>query len=83
MKQLQKNELHFIIKCKLPQDKHYKQLVKVPCGVMQEHYTQAYKKAQDTMKAFESTGLQCKLITKYLPLSNKNNIGKQLHLAGV
>ena len=83
MKRLQKNELHFIIKCKLPQDKHYKQLVKVPCGVMQEHYTQAYKKAQDTMKAFESTGLQCKLITKYLPLSNKNSIGEQLHLAGV
>lgn len=83
MKQLQKNELHFIIKCKLPQDKHYKQLVKVPCGVMQEHYTQAYKKAQDTMKAFESTGIQCKLITKYLPLANKNSIGEQLHLAGV
>ena len=81
MKQLQRTELNFIIKCKLPQDKHYKQLVKVPCGVLQKQYTQAYKKAQDTMKAFESTGLQCKLITKYLPLSNKNNIGEQLHLA--
>ena len=79
MKQLQKNELHFIIKCKLPQDKHYKQLIKVPCGVMQEHYTQAYKKAQDTVKAFESNGMQCRLITKYLPLQ-KSYIGEQLTL---
>ena len=79
MKQLQKNELHFIIKCKLPQDKHYKQLVKVPCGVLQKQYTQAYKKAQDTMKAFESTGIQCRLITKYLPLQ-KSYRGEQLKL---
>ena len=79
MKRLQKTELHFIIKCKLPQDKHYKQLIKVPCGVLQKHYTQAYKKAQDTIKAFEQTGMQCRLITKYLPLSS-SNIGSQLKL---
>ena len=83
MKQLQRTELNFIIKCKLPQDKHYKQLVKVPCGVLQKQYTQAYKKVQDTIKAFEGTGLQCKLITKYLHLSNKNSIGEKLHLAGI
>ena len=83
MKQLQRTELNFIFKCKLPQDKHYKQLVKVPWGVLQKQYTQAYKKVQDTIKTFERTGLQCKLITKYLPLSNKNSIGEQLHLAGI
>ena len=76
---MQKTELHFIIQCKLPQDKHYKALVKVPCGVLQKHYTQAYKKAQDTVKAFEETGMQCRLIKKYLPLK-KDNMVEQLKL---
>ena len=76
---MQRTELNFIIKGKLPQDKHYKQLVKIPCGVLQENYTQAYKKAQDTMRAFEGTGIQCKLITKYLPLQ-QSTVGNQLTL---
>ena len=76
---MQKTELHFIIQCKLPQDKHYKQLVKVPCGVLQKHYTQAYKKAQDTVKALQDNGMQCRLITKYLPLQ-QSTIGNQLKL---
>lgn len=79
MKQLQRTELNFIIKAKLPQDKHYKQLIKIPCGVLQKHYTQAYKKAQDTMKAFTETGMQCRLITKYLPLK-KDNMVEQLKI---
>ena len=69
---MQKTELHFIIQCKLPQDKHYKQLIKVPCGVLQKHYTQAYKKAQDTIKALQDNGMQCRLITKYLPITIPN-----------
>ena len=77
---MQKTELHFIIQCKLPQDKHYKQLIKVPCGILQKHYNSAYKKAQDTLKALESSGMICRLITKYLPLSNTNNVGEQLKL---
>lgn len=76
---MQKTELCFIIKAKMPQDKHYKPLIKIPTGVLQKHYTMAYKRALDTVKSFESTGLQCKLITKYLPLQ-KSFAGNQLKL---
>lgn len=77
---MQKTELHFVIQVK--EGKHFKQLLTIPTGVLQKHYTQAYKKAQDTIKAFEQTGMQCRLITKYLPLK-KDNMVEQLHLAGI
>lgn len=76
---MQKTELCFIIKAKMPTDKHYKPLIKIPTGVLQKHYTMAYQKALDTVKSFESTGLKCKLITKYLPLQ-ESHVGNQLKL---
>lgn len=76
---MQRTELCFIIKAKMPTDKHYKPLIKIPTGVLQKNYTMAYQKALDTVKSFESTGLKCKLITKYLPLQ-KSHVGNQLKL---
>ena len=76
---MQKTELCFIIKAKMPTDKYYKSLIKIPTGVLQKNYTMAYQKALDTVKSFESTGLKCKLITKYLPLQ-KSHMGNQLKL---
>jgi hypothetical protein len=76
---MQKTELCFIIKAKMPTDKYYKSLIKIPTGVLQKNYTMAYQKALDTVKSFESTGLKCKLITKYLPLQ-KSHVGNQLKL---
>lgn len=80
MNKLQSTELNFIIRAK--EGKQYKSLMKFPCGVRQRNYTQAYKQAQDTLKALEQHGLQCRLVLQYLPLFKSNNY-TQLNLAGV
>ena len=80
MSKLQSTELHFIIKAK--EGKQYRSLMKFPCGVRQKNYTQAYKQAQDTLRALEQHGLQCRLITQYMPL-HKPNTSVQLNLVGI
>ena len=77
---MQNTELNFIIQGK--EDKQYKSLMKFPCGLRQKNYNIAYKQAQDTLKALQEHGLNCKLITKYLKVFKPNNY-EQLHLAGV
>jgi hypothetical protein len=77
---MQATELNFIIKAK--EGKQYKSLMKFPCGLRQSNYNIAYKQAQDTLKALQKHGLNCKLITKYLRVFKPNNY-EQLHLAGV
>ena len=76
---MQKQELNFIIKAKLPQDKHYKSLMKFPTGLRQKYYTAQYKKAQDTIKVLEQSGMMCKLVCKYLK-TYVPNVSTQLHL---
>ena len=77
---MQATELNFIIKAK--EGKQYRTLMKFPCGLRQKNYNIAYKQAQDTLKALQEHGLNCKLITKYLKVFKPNNY-EQLHLAGV
>ena len=77
---MQNTELNFIIQGK--EDKQYKSLMKFPCGLRQKNYNIAYKQAQDTLKALQEHGLNCKLTTKYLKVFKPNNY-EQLHLAGV
>ena len=80
MSKPQATELNFIIRAK--EGKQYRSLMKVPCGVRQKNYTQAYKQAQDTLQALEQQGLTCRLIAQYMPLF-VSNASSQLHLAGV
>ena len=75
---MQRTELNFLIQAK--EGKQYRTLMNFPCGIRQRNYTQAYKQAQDTLKALQEHGLNCKLITKYLKVFKPNNY-KQLHLA--
>ena len=70
MKKLQKTELSFIVQAK--EGKQYKNLVKFPCGVRQHGYSRAYKHAQDILHILEESGLTCRLITKYVKLSNQD-----------
>ena len=74
---MQKTELHFVIQVK--EGKHFKQLLAIPTGVLQKNYAQAQKKAQDTLEGLKSTGLQYRMIKKYLPLK-KDNMVEQLKL---
>ena len=62
---MQKQELNFIIRAK--EGKQYKSLIKFPCGLRQKDYTQAYKKAQDTLQVLEQHGLKCRLVAQYMP----------------
>lgn len=64
---MQKQELSFVIQGQ--EGKHYKDLIKFPTGLRQRNYTQAYDKAQSTLKAIkESTDLKYRLVAKYTPL---------------
>ena len=74
---MQRTELNIIIKVK--EGKQYKSLMKFPCGIRQCNYNIQYKKALDTLKALENTGMECKLICKYLKTYIPNT-ASQLHL---
>ena len=67
---MQATELNFIIKGK--EGKQYRPLMKFPCGLRQKEYTVQYKKALDTLQALESTGMECKLVMKYMPVFISN-----------
>lgn len=77
---MQSTELNFIIKAK--EGKQYRSLMKFPCGIRQKNYTQAYKQAQDTLKALAEHGLVCKLIAQYMPVYIPNT-STQLNLLGM
>ena len=80
MTKQQSTELNFIIRAK--EGKQYRSLMKFPCGIRQHNYNIAYKKAQDTLQALEQHGLECRLITKYMPLYKPNQY-VQLSLVGI
>jgi hypothetical protein len=74
---VQKTELSFIIQRHI--NGRWANHIAIRTGIRQHNYNTAYNIAQKHLKAIESTGVQVRLITKYLPILIPNST-KQLTL---